>query len=147
MLSSLPPPPPPLPTSALQIPSQRSEEVEIPFEALNLNPDVPSQNHANPHSILENNDEVSHFFGGIGGTTPTHSFTGNEQPSLIPCGANGGHHAPGCHNVPCPSGSNGVTYEWLSKTLLESSSGGGSSSDDDGAGDSLGNMDWFGDDN
>ncbi|XP_066391852.1 pheromone receptor transcription factor-like [Miscanthus floridulus] len=146
MLSSLPPPPPPLPTSALQIPSQRSVEVGIPFEALNFNPDVQSENHANPHSILENNDEVSHFFGGIGGTTPTHSFTGNEQPSLIPCGASGGQHAPGCHNVPCPSGSNGETYEWLSKTLLESSSEGGSSSDDDGAG-GLGNMDWFGDDN
>ncbi|OQU88401.1 hypothetical protein SORBI_3002G026500 [Sorghum bicolor] len=144
LLSSLPPPPPPLPMSALQIPSQRFVEVEIPFQAMNLNPDAPSQNHANPHSSLENN-EVSHFFGGISGTTSTHPFSGNQQPSLIPRGANRGHHAPGCHNVPCPSGSNGETYEWLNKTLLESSSEGGSSSDDDGAGDSLGDIDWFGD--
>jgi hypothetical protein len=77
-----------------------------------------SQNHANPHSVLENS-EVSH--GGIGGD--------QRQPS------------PGC-----PSDSNGKTYEWLSKTLLESSSEGGSSSDeDDGVGDSLGGVDWFGD--
>lgn len=143
LLSSLPPPPPP--ASALQIPSQRSVEVEIPFQALNLNPDVPSQNHASPHSSILENNQVSHFFGGIGGSTHTHPFNnGNQQPSLIPCGANGGHHAPGRDNVPCPSGSNGNTYEWLNKTLLESSSQGGSSSDD-GAGDIPGDMDWFGD--
>ncbi|KAL5647513.1 hypothetical protein ACJX0J_041868, partial [Zea mays] len=57
--------PPPLPTSALRIPSQRSVQVEVPSQALDLNPDVSaSQNHANPHSVLENS-EVSH--GGIGG--------------------------------------------------------------------------------
>lgn len=140
LLSSPPPPPP---TSAPQIPSQRSIEAEIPFQALNLNPDVPPQNHANPHSALENN-EVSHLFGSTGGSTRTHPFGGNQQPSLIPCGANGGHHDPGCHNVPCPSSSNGETYEWLSKTLLESSSQGASSSGD-GAVDSLGDIDWFGD--
>jgi hypothetical protein len=117
--TSLLPSPPPLPISALQIPSQRSLQLEVPSQALDLNPDVPaSQNHANPHSVLENS-EVSH--GGIGGD--------QQQPS------------PGC-----PSDSNGKTYEWLSKTLLESSSEGGSSSDeDDGVGDSLGGVDWLGD--
>jgi hypothetical protein len=113
--TSLLPSPPPLPTSA-----QRSVQVEVPSQALDLNPDVPaSQNHANPQSVLENS-EVSHD-GGIGGD--------QQQPS------------PGC-----PSDSNGKTYEWLSKTLLESSSEGGSSSDeDDGVGDSLGGVDWLGD--
>jgi hypothetical protein len=113
------PPPAPLPASALRIPSQRSVQVEVPSQALDLNPDVPaSQNHANPHSVLEKS-EVLH--GGIGGD--------QQQPS------------PGC-----PSDSNGKTYEWLSKTLLESSSEGGSSSnEDDGVGDSLGGVDWLGD--
>lgn len=109
---------------------------------------MPSQNHANPHPIL-GNSEVSRFCGGS--YIAAHPFASDQQPPLLPCndtdtyfGANGGQ-APGGHNVTCPSGSNEETYEWLSKTLLGSSSEGESSSDDDGAGGSLGDMDWLGD--
>jgi hypothetical protein len=66
LLSSVPPPPPP--PSSEHLPP----EVELPFQALNLNPVLPPQSHeTNTHSILENND-LSLFTG---------SAEGNNYPA------------------------------------------------------------------
>jgi len=63
LLSSVLPPPPPPSSEHLPL------EVELPFQALNLNPVLPPQSHdTNTLSILENND-LSLFTGGAEGNS------------------------------------------------------------------------------
>lgn len=105
LLSSLPPPPQPPSSEHLPL------EVELPFQALSLNPVLPPQSHDtnNTCSILESND-LSPFTGSAEGNSypaDGSQFASYQWDSLSPSndlyyGAYGGQDAGG-HDMPGPS--------------------------------------------
>ncbi|PUZ68347.1 hypothetical protein GQ55_2G019700 [Panicum hallii var. hallii] len=139
LVSSVPPPPssaPQVPSShefpllslSLQMPSPLPQQVDPPYQELNLNPLLPPQNHDdNTHSILQNN-KISSFTGGTeGNNNPAaeNQFASCHWLSLGPSndlyyGASESQAA----DMPGPSGLNQQTCDWLSKTTLGSSSEG-----------------------
>ncbi|EER95840.1 hypothetical protein BDA96_02G026700 [Sorghum bicolor] len=117
LLSSVPPLPPP-PSSEHRLPL----EVDLPIQALSLNPALPSQSHdTNTHSILENND-ISLFTGSAEGNNypaDGSQFASYQWNSLSPSndlyyGAYGGQDVGG-HDMPGPSSLNLGTYDWVSR--------------------------------